>query len=145
MNTLLSERVATLLGTLHAEAETADSSLMREVIASMEASGQTMDQLAAQMMVDEKADMRAVYRNHADHFLSVSPAYGRFLYAMVRACRATRIIEFGTSMGISVIYLAAALRDNGGGQLIGTELEPTKIARARAHIDAAGLSDLRNS
>jgi predicted O-methyltransferase YrrM len=108
----------------------------------MEASGQTMDQLAAQMIADERADTRAVYKGHADHFLSVSPAYGRFLYAMVRACGATRIVEFGTSMGISAIYLAAALRDNGGGLLIGTELEPAKVARARAHIDAAGLSDL---
>ena len=43
---------------------------------------------------------------------------------------------------ISTIYLAAALRDNGGGQLIGSELEPAKVARARAHIDAAGLGGL---
>lgn len=142
MNTLHSERVATLLGTLHAEAERADSDLMNEIIDSMGSSGQTMEQLAAQMMADEKVDTRAVYRSHADHFLSVSPGYGRFLYAMARACRATRIVEFGTSMGISAIYLAAALRDNGGGLLIGTELELTKVARARAHLDAAGLSDL---
>jgi predicted O-methyltransferase YrrM len=45
-------------------------------------------------------------------------------------------------MGISTIYLAAALRDNGGGHLIGTELEPAKVARARANLDAAGLADL---
>jgi len=45
-------------------------------------------------------------------------------------------------MGISTIYLAAALRDNGDGHLIGTELEPAKVARARANLDAAGLSDL---
>ena len=45
-------------------------------------------------------------------------------------------------MGISTIYLAAALRDNGGGKLIGSELEPTKVARARANLEAAGLADL---
>ena len=45
-------------------------------------------------------------------------------------------------MGISAIYLAAALRDNGGGKLIGTELEPTKAARARENLKAAGLDDL---
>ncbi len=45
-------------------------------------------------------------------------------------------------MGISTIYLAAALRDNGGGHLIGSELEPTKAKRARANLDAAGLADL---
>ena len=142
MNTLRSECVAALLDRLHRDAELADGGLMEEIVAGMAASGRTIEQLAAQMIADEQADTRAVYRSHADHFLSVSPAYGRFLYAMARACRATRIVEFGTSMGISAIYLAAALRDNGGGLLIGTELEATKVARARAHIDAAGLADL---
>ena len=61
---------------------------------------------------------------------------------IARACKATRIVEFGTSMGISTIYLAAALRDNGGGHLISSELEPAKVARARANLDAAGLGDL---
>jgi predicted O-methyltransferase YrrM len=61
---------------------------------------------------------------------------------MARACRATRIVEFGTSMGVSTIYLAAALRDNGGGHLIGTEFEPAKVKRARANLDAAGFADL---
>jgi predicted O-methyltransferase YrrM len=45
-------------------------------------------------------------------------------------------------MGVSTIYLAAALRDNGGGQLVGSELEPAKVARARANLAAAGLADL---
>lgn len=61
---------------------------------------------------------------------------------IARNCWAKRIVEFGTSMGISTIYLAAALRDNGGGRLIGSELEPTKAARARANLEAAGLADL---
>ena len=142
MNTLTSERVAQLLEKLHQDAEVADSELMKDVLASMEASGGTIEQLAAQMITDERADYHAVYRGHAGHFLSVSPRYGRFLYAIARACKATRIVEFGTSMGVSTIYLAAALRDNGGGQLIGSELEPAKVARARAHVDAAGLADL---
>ncbi len=39
-------------------------------------------------------------------------------------------------------HLAAALRDNGGGRVISTEFEPTKVARARANLSAAGLDDL---
>src|SRR6185312_8477305 len=108
----------------------------------LEASGGTIEQAAAQMIADERADYRQVYSGYAEHFLSVSARYGRFLYAIARGCKATRIVEFGTSMGISTIYLAAALRDNGGGQLIGSELESTKVARARAHLGAAGLADL---
>ncbi|WP_202594735.1 O-methyltransferase [Sphingomonas paucimobilis] len=101
-----------------------------------------MEQTAAQMIADERQDYHAVYKGHAAHFLSVTPEYGRFLYAIARATQAKRIVEFGTSMGISTIYLAAALRDNGGGRLIGSELEQAKVARAREHVEAAGLADL---
>jgi predicted O-methyltransferase YrrM len=45
-------------------------------------------------------------------------------------------------MGISAIYMAAALRDMGGGVLIGTELESSKAERAQANLRAAGLADL---
>jgi predicted O-methyltransferase YrrM len=38
--------------------------------------------------------------------------------------------------------MAAALRDMGGGRLIGTDLEPSKAERARANVTAAGLGDL---
>jgi len=55
---------------------------------------------------------------------------------------ARTIVEFGTSFGISTLHLAAALRDGGGGRLVTTEFEPSKVARARANIAAAGLSDL---
>jgi predicted O-methyltransferase YrrM len=59
-----------------------------------------------------------------------------------RARRAKRIVEFGTSFGISTIHLACALRDSGGGQLTGSELEATKARRARQNLNEAGLADL---
>lgn len=142
MNTLNGARVAQVLDKLHADAEAADRDYIAEIMARFEASGVTLEDAAGLLVAEEQADYRATYRAHAEHFLAVSPAYGRFLYAMARARRATRIVEFGTSMGISTIYLAAALRDNGGGRLIGSELEPAKVARARANLEAAGLADL---
>lgn len=142
MNTLGSGRVAQILDRLHQEGENADREHVDAIMADIEASGATLEQLAAEKLAEERADYRAVYRGYADNFLAVSPTYGRFLYSIARACKATRIVEFGTSMGISTIYLAAALRDNGRGHLIGTELEPAKVARARANLDAAGLADL---
>lgn len=142
MTSLSSKRVAETLDKLHADADAADRDLMATMMAQSEASGETLKDLAARFVDEERVNYRTTYRGHADHFLAISPAYGRFLYAIARARRATRIIEFGTSMGISTIYLAAALRDNGGGKLIGSELEPTKVARARANLDAAGLADL---
>jgi predicted O-methyltransferase YrrM len=49
---------------------------------------------------------------------------------------------FGTSFGLSTLHLAAALRDNGGGVLIGSEFEPSKIELARHHFVEGGVSDL---
>jgi predicted O-methyltransferase YrrM len=86
-----------------------------------------------------------VYRKLAANFLNVSADFGRFLYMCARARRARQIVEFGTSFGISRIHLACALRDNAGGYLIGTELEPTKAKRAGENLAAAGLADLVES
>ena len=61
---------------------------------------------------------------------------------LARSIGAQNVVEFGTSFGISALHLAAALRDNGGGRLIGSEFEPSKAARARENLAAANLSDL---
>lgn len=142
MNSLSSGCLAQVLDELHQGAEAADLDYTSEVMAEIDASGTTLEQVIAEKLAEERADYRKIYRDRADNFLAVSPAYGRFLYAIARACKATRIVEFGTSMGVSTIYLAAALQDNGGGVLIGTELESAKVARARANLDAAGLAGL---
>ncbi len=76
-----------------------------------------------------------------DALLPVSRDVGRFLYGLARSTAAKRIVEFGTSFGISTIYFAAALRDNGGGLVIGSELEPTKIVKATQHLTEAGLAE----
>jgi len=77
-----------------------------------------------------------------DCYIPVSREQGRFLYLTARALGARRVVEFGTSFGISTLYLAAAVRDNGGGMVIGTELEPSKHERAVAHLEEAGLGDV---
>lgn len=142
MTSLMSGSVPATLHRLHQAADAADRDFMVAMQAQMANSGTTIEQAAAGLIAEERVDYRARYRGHAEHFLAISAAYGRFLYAIVRSRRATRVVEFGTSMGISTIYLAAALRDNGGGTLIGSELESTKVAKARAHLAAAGLADL---
>ncbi|MEV0855723.1 O-methyltransferase [Nocardia fluminea] len=93
------------------------------------------------MLADDRGDFRRLCRDQIDNFLAVGPDMGTFLYICARAVRATRIVEFGTSFGISSIYLASALKDNGGGRLVGTELESSKAVRAVENLAAAGLSD----
>jgi len=74
-------------------------------------------------------------------YIPVSRGQGEFLYLLVRAGKPKTVIEFGTSFGISTVYLAAGLRDNGEGLVIGTEIEPSKHARALANLRDAGLTE----
>ena len=76
-----------------------------------------------------------------DAYLALGREQAAYCYAQARAVRARRVVEFGTSFGVSTIWLAAAVRDNGGGTVIGTEMVPVKAERARAHVREAGLAD----
>ncbi len=89
-----------------------------------------------------KTEYRQFYGLLKDIPLPVSRETGSLLYMLARSTRAQSILEFGTSFGVSTIYLAAALRDNGGGRIITTEFEPSKAARARENLTEAGLIDL---
>jgi predicted O-methyltransferase YrrM len=74
-----------------------------------------------------------------DVYIPISADAGRLLYALARAIRPQTVVEFGTSFGISTIYLAAAVTDNGAGQVITTELSSKKAAAARANLEQAGV------
>jgi predicted O-methyltransferase YrrM len=130
--------VADVLKRLHQEAEAADAPLRQ----TYQLETTAVEQVVSQVVDAETEDLKGFYQRFADNFLNVSPEFGRFLYMCARASKAKRIVEFGSSMGISAIYMAAALRDMGGGRLIGTDLEPSKVERARANVAAAGLGDL---
>jgi predicted O-methyltransferase YrrM len=75
-----------------------------------------------------------------DVYIPISRAQGRFLYLVARSIGARRLVEFGTSFGVSTIYAAAAARDTGG-FVIGSELEPGKHRAATANLAEAGLAD----
>jgi predicted O-methyltransferase YrrM len=78
----------------------------------------------------------------ADKLVALEPIKAEFCHQMIRALRATRVVEVGTSHGVSTLYLADAVRANGGGTVIATEYEPAKAAAARANFAEAGLADL---
>ena len=129
--TLLDAPVAPLLERLFKQADEATS----PVIASM-----TADE--RQALVRSKTDYIDLYGRLKDLWLPVSRETGNLLYSLARSMNAKTVVEFGTSFGLSTIFLAAALRDNGGGRLITSEFEPSKVERAQQHIDEAGFSDL---
>jgi predicted O-methyltransferase YrrM len=93
-------------------------------------------------LMRSKTDYLDFYERLKDFPLAVSRETGTLLYMLARSCKARTIVEFGTSFGISTLHLAAALRDNGGGRLITSEFEPSKVARAQKNLADGGLLDL---
>ena len=75
-------------------------------------------------------------------YMPISAEGGKLLYNLVRAIRPATVVEFGMSFGISTLHLAAAVRDNGTGRVITTEMSKEKIAAARRTFAETGLDDL---
>jgi len=93
-------------------------------------------------------DDEAFYDDNLKEFLSdkmvaLDRVKALFCYLLCRSLNASRIVEAGTSYGVSTLYLAAAVRDNQveNGVVIGTEHEPGKAEIARANFKEAGLSE----
>jgi predicted O-methyltransferase YrrM len=79
----------------------------------------------------------------SDKMVALDRDKALFCYLLCRSLRAARIVEAGTSYGVSTLYLAAAVRDNqvDDGVVVGTEHEPGKVEIARANFKMAGLND----
>ncbi len=99
--------------------------------------------------IQKEADSRFAGQRYAPElaplfdqaYLPVPPEVGRLLYLLTRAYRPRCVVEVGTSFGVSAIHFACALKDNGGGRLISTELSRKKADRAAANLAALGLSE----
>jgi predicted O-methyltransferase YrrM len=78
---------------------------------------------------------------YAEQGFSIHPEQGELIYLLCRGIGAKRVAEFATSIGMSTLYFAAAVRDNGGGTVIGSEIVPAKVATARRNLAEAGLAD----
>lgn len=68
---------------------------------------------------------------HDERLLNITPDTGAFLAVLVRACRAQRILEIGTSNGYSTLWLAEAARATGG-HVTTVERRRAKAVLARA-------------
>jgi predicted O-methyltransferase YrrM len=88
-----------------------------------------------------------------DKLVALDRPKAEFCYHLCRALQARRVVEAGTSFGVSTLFLAAAVRDNlpqeqrsgapTGARpvVIATEYEHAKAAAALRHFAEAGLSD----
>jgi predicted O-methyltransferase YrrM len=123
-NTLRDPRVATTLARMYTEAKNQMPQLRERV-------GDFDRPMSAQQRADAMSEF----------YIPVTPEAGRLLYALVRATRPTTVVEFGMSFGISAVHLASAVRDNGVGRVVTTELSATKIAAAKQTFAETGLDD----
>jgi predicted O-methyltransferase YrrM len=118
---------------------TLDDPRVRRVLDEMHAAADRIDPpLLARAKGKSLAERAAVLK---EAYIPVSPDAGRFLYTLVRGAQPGTVVEFGTSFGISTIYIAAALRDRGGGLVITTELLTAKADGAREYVRESGLAE----
>jgi predicted O-methyltransferase YrrM len=127
--TLNQPRVQGVLSRLYTEAEENDPKVEAEEQSLLAASGGVLDEQTLSSINDRT-------------FMAVAPEVGKLIYLLVRARRPSLVVEFGTSLGLSALHIASALRDNNFGRLITTEQSANKASRAAQHFEEAGLSDL---
>jgi predicted O-methyltransferase YrrM len=131
-STLRSPAVIDVLGRLFAQVEQQDP-LAKQRVQAREA------ELGGRLSQAQR------YELYGEAPLAISRDVGELLYVLAMSRRACRVVEFGSSLGISTIFLAAAIRDGAGagaGSLITTEVLPSKVQAARRHLTEAGLEDL---
>jgi predicted O-methyltransferase YrrM len=133
-NSLSEPRISTLLDRLYAEADASHEQFKRWM------AGLSVEELVAWR--SSAADYRTLYQSAKDVYLAVPRSTARLLYILARNQHARTIVEFGTSFGNSTLHLAAAVRDNGGGIVLGSEFEVGKVAQARRNVAEAGLDEL---
>jgi predicted O-methyltransferase YrrM len=92
------------------------------------------------------AEILAAAREHdagqadrLDRYRVLEPETAELLAWLVRATNATDVLEIGTSIGYSTLWLADAVADTGG-TLTSVEIDPERSARARANLERAGLT-----
>lgn len=103
-----------------------------------------MDETLSRLLVQLErfgADNDARETARPKRMLNITADTGRLLWILVRATRATRILEVGTSNAFSTIWLADATRATGG-RVTTLELDPGKVALARANLATAGLASV---
>ena len=133
---ILDPRIEALLDRLYAQS----SNQTEEMMTYFSARGAAGD-------IDWNAFDAAANQFLSDKLVALDRVKAEFCYQVCRALRATRVVEAGTSFGVSTLFLAAAVRDNlrndgEEGVVIGTEYEPAKATAARANFAEAGVSDL---
>ena len=69
----------------------------------------------------------------------VPPETGELLGLLARMRGASRVVEIGTAIGVSTLYIARALPSDG--QVVSFEIDPIRYQAARDYLQRAGMLD----
>lgn len=79
--------------------------------------------------------------NHDDRMLAITKDTGKFYNLFLKAIKAKRVLELGTSVGYSTLWFADAMLANGG-NITTIEQNPSKISRAKANFEEADVKNI---
>jgi predicted O-methyltransferase YrrM len=127
--TLRSASVAPVLDRIYAVAAREDEAAKARVRAREREVGRRLSQAQRYELYDDAPQ-------------AITREVGELAYVLALGEEGRRIVEFGASHGASTIFLAAALRDSGGGAILTTESHPGKAEAAHRNLADAGLRDL---
>ena len=65
-----------------------------------------------------------------------------FLRTLVTTLKPELIVETGSFLGVSTLWMAEGMRANGFGKIISCEFDPVVFAKAKDKVAASGLADL---
>ncbi len=118
------------------------------MIARLREGGVSRDQEAKRRIADREADAGGrrlgvveLAELCREAPIAVTEEVAALLYVLARR-GGGRIVEFGASLGISTIHLAAGLKDHGQGSLITTEIDPVKASALKANLSEAGFAEI---
>jgi predicted O-methyltransferase YrrM len=78
-------------------------------------------------------------RGRRERIPIVVPETGQLLHVLALACCARRVLEVGTAIGVSTLYLARALPE--GGTIVSFEIDEQRHQAARSYLERAGVLD----
>lgn len=81
----------------------------------------------------------------AERVPMLGPDKAKLLASCVEKAKPSLIVECGTAIGYSGLWILRVLKNLDAGRLITVEIEPANAQRARTHFEEAGVSDLVDS
>ena len=85
-------------------------------------------------------DSEKIHLDHNNRMLAITKETGEFYNILLKAIKAKKILEIGTSVGYSTLWFAEAAKENGG-HIVTIEKNHNKIISAMKNFEDAGMTN----